>query len=402
MKEFFKVVSYQQAQEMVKRRLPGRSSEKVSLQQAYQRVLAENLYSPEALPAFDRSTVDGYAIRSGDSFGSSESIPAFFNLVGEILMGEDSDISLEPAQCAWIPTGGMLPRGADAVVMVEYTEKLGDDTVLVYRPVAGAENVMQTGEDIGEGKLLYPSGQLLRPQDIGLLASLGFSDLKVLRPYRVGIVSTGDEVIPLQHKPSPGQVRDVNSYAIAAAVSSTGNLPMIYPIVEDEYSALKQTVETALAQNDFVILSGGSSVGIKDVTLDVLTSLPDSELLFHGMAIKPGKPTLAVGVMQQLLIGLPGHPVSALMVFHILCTPLLKMGTPGFVLAQSSENIASQPGRDDFIPVQLKQQDNGWLAVPLLGKSGLMSILSRADGYIHIPYEQQGLKKGQKVKAWLF
>lgn len=387
---------------MVRRRLPSRQTENIPLNQASGRVLAREIVSPEALPAFNRSTVDGYAIKASDSFGSSESFPAFFTLVGEVTMGEGSDIVLNPAQCAWIPTGGMLPRGADAVVMVEYTERLGDDTVLVYRPAAGAENVMQTGEDIQEGQTLYAAGCLLRPQDIGMLASLGIGQVPVWKPFRVGVISTGDEVIPLQQKPAPGQIRDVNSHALAAAVLSTGNFARMYPIVGDEYLLLKQAVEEALAENDIVILSGGSSVGVKDVTLDVLTSFQGSELLFHGIAVKPGKPTLAVGLENHLLIGLPGHPVSALMVFHILLKPLLMTGSHDFVMAECAENIASQPGRDDFIPVQLKNVEDGWLAAPLLGKSGLMSILSKADAYIHIPCEQQGLRRGQQVKAWLF
>ncbi|HWP98529.1 MAG TPA: gephyrin-like molybdotransferase Glp [Syntrophomonadaceae bacterium] len=402
MREFFKVVNYQEAREQVRQHFPSRMSEVVALEQACNRVLAVPVQSPEPLPAFHRSTVDGYAIQAQDSFGSSESIPAFFTLVGEVPMGEVPGFDLLPGQCAWIPTGGMLPPGSNAAVMVEYTEKLGEDTILVYRPVSLWENVMQRGEDIQTGQFLYEAGFRLRAQDIGLLASLGFTSLEVYRPYRVGIISTGDEIVEVESHPAIGQVRDVNSASLTAAVQTTGNLPCTYPIVRDDFGLLKATLEMALRENDLVLMSGGSSVGIKDVTLDVLQDLPDSELLFHGIAVKPGKPTLAVRVGRKLVVGLPGHPVSALMIFLIICRPVLGFAGTGFQEALCSENIASQPGRDDFIPVQLTNRGDAWTAQPLLGKSGLMSILSRADAFIHIGYEQQGVLQGQTVTAILF
>lgn len=402
MKEFFKVVRYQEACQQIIRHFPAREREYVPLNLAFHRVLAAPLVSPEPLPAFHRSTVDGYAIAARDSFGSSESIPAFLNLMGEIPMGRESSISLKPGQCAWIPTGAMLPPGADAVVMVEYTEKLGDDKVLVYRPVAAWENVMQKGEDVEPGQALYGEGQKLRSQDVGFLASLGFSRVEVFRPYQVGVISTGDEIVGLEEVPAAGQVRDVNSYALNAAILFTGNNARNYPLVQDDRLALKAALGKALAENQLVLMSGGSSVGIKDMSLDVLMAFPGADLLFHGIAVKPGKPTLAVKIGERLVVGLPGHPVSALMIFLILCVPALLQQEPRFLNAVCSENIASQPGRDDFIPVRLTRQAAGWIAEPLLGKSGLMSILSRADAYIHIDYEQQGLRKGEQVKAFIF
>lgn len=402
MGEFLKVLNFQDALQQIKNHFPSSQVEKISLADACNRVLAEQLVSTENLPAFDRTVVDGYAVCADDTFGCSESIPAFLDFIGEVKMGCEVNFKLNPGQCCWIPTGGMLPQGSNAAVMVEYTEKLGEDTVLVYRPVGPWENVMQRGEDIRNSQVVFSPGKALRPQDIGLMASLGINEVNVFKPYRTGIISTGDEIIPVDKVPKVGQVRDVNSFSLAAAVQTCESVSKIYPIVQDDFGVMKNAVDTALQQNDVVLMSGGSSVGIMDVTLDVLLDFPDSELLFHGIAVKPGKPTMAVRIGDKLVIGLPGHPVSALMMFYILCAPALRFSVPPGIEARLSENIASQSGRDDFVPVQLFRENNEWNARPLLGKSGLMSILAMADGYIHIPYEKQGLKMDAKINVYRF
>ncbi len=402
MTEFLKVVKYDQAAEKIRQNFPARKIERIGLITASGRILAEDIRGPEDLPAFDRSTVDGYAIMAEDSFGSSESLPAYLAYQGEVKMGEKAENKIAKGQCCWIPTGGMMPPAADAVVMVEYTEFLGDDTVLIYRPVGPGENLMFKGEDISEDQPLFKPGKVLRPQDVGFLASLGIDQIDVYQPYNIGIISTGDEIVPLELKPAMGQVRDVNTHALASAVQLGGNAARTYPIVKDEFQALNAAVLKALEENDLLLLSGGSSVGIMDVTIDVLLSIPGSELLFHGLAVKPGKPTLAVKVHEKLVIGLPGHPVSALMMFNIVCSPFLNADNAQKVRAKLTQNIASQPGRDDFIPVALEEDDEQVWARPLLGKSGLMNILSRADAFIHIPYEQQGILAGSITNAWLF
>lgn len=403
MAEFLKVVKYEEAIEKLGRHFPVRRIETLELMAASGKILAQEITGPEDLPAFDRSTVDGYALKAEDSFGSSETLPAYLEYRGEVKMGEAAAIDLTRGQCAWIPTGGMMPPGADAAVMVEYTERLGDDTVLIYRPVGPGENVMLKGEDIRAGQDLLKPGKVIRPQDIGFMASLGIDRAQVYSPYRIGIISTGDEILPIQFTPGAGQVRDVNSHALAAAVNSCGSIAATYPIVEDEFGMLQEAVRQALDENDVLLLSGGSSVGIMDVTVDVLLSFPGAELLFHGLAVKPGKPTLAVKIKEQMVIGLPGHPVSALMMFNIICSPFLKAGSEQELRVKLTQNIASQPGRDDFIPVVIARDGTGQLSArPLLGKSGLMSILSLADAYIHIPYEQQGLLADSIVNARLF
>jgi molybdopterin molybdotransferase len=400
--EFLKVVSFQEARQKIIEGFPRQGKERVYLTEAQRRVLASDVKSPEDLPAFHRTVVDGYAVLAEDTFGSSESLPAYLDYVGEVKMGQEAGLSLQKGQCCWIPTGGMLPAGSNAAVMVEYTEKLGEDTVLVYRPVGPWGNIMQKGEDIKKEEVIFSAGSFLRAQDIGLLASLGISKLLVFKPWRVGLISTGDEIVPIEETPSTGKVRDVNSHALAAAIRDCGAIPHNYPLVMDDFKVLKNAVELGLRENDLLIMSGGSSVGLMDVTLDVLLSFPGAEMLFHGIAVKPGKPTLAVKIGDKMVIGLPGHPVSALMMFHIICAPALSPYPPLSIDACLELNLSSQAGRDDFVPVELREEKGEKLALPLLGKSGLMNILSRASGFIHIPYEKQGLVKGENTRVYLF
>lgn len=402
MGEFLQVVKYQEAVERLKKYFPSRAVIEVHLLESAGRVLAAEVNSPEDIPSFHRSTVDGYAVNAEDSFGASESLPAFLEFKGEVMMGQEAGLTLKKGQCSWIPTGGMLPEGTNAAVMVEYTEKLGNDTVLVYRPVGPGENVMLKGEDIRAGQALFIPGKRLRSQDIGLAASLGIQKLPVYEPYRVGIISTGNEIVPMDQKPMIGQVRDVNTYSLASAVKSYGSIAHHYSLVLDDFDALKQAVEKGLAENDVLLLSGGSSVGVMDVTLDVLLDFEGAELLFHGLAVKPGKPTIGVKIGSKLVIGLPGHPVSALMMFYIVCAPFLAPEAAQSIWVKSGQNIASQAGRDDFIPVFIENSGPAPIARPLLGKSGLMSILAQANAYIHIPYEQQGIAAGEDIKAYLF
>ena len=402
MPEFLKVLTYQNARQLIKDHFPTQVIEYLTLEKCNNRVLALDMTSPEDMPAFNRSTVDGYAVRAEDTFGSSESLPGMLDYTDSVQMGREPQFAIANGQCAWIPTGGMLPIGTNAAIMVEYTEKLGEDTILVSRPVAPGENVMLKGEDIKQGLTIFRTGKILKAQDIGLLSSLGIDSVPVFRPYHIGILSTGDEIIPVGQVPVIGQVRDVNSYSIAAALESCGALPQRYPLVEDDIASLHQAVDKALRENDVVIMSGGSSVGVADYSVRVMLSFPDAEMLFHGIAVKPGKPTIGVRVGNKLIIGLPGHPVSALMVFNILCASIINPHLVRQVDAQITLNIASQPGRDDFCPVQLEEELDGRKAKPLLGKSGLMSILAQADGYVHIPYEKQGIRAGEMVKVNLF
>ncbi len=400
MAEFFNVLSLDEASRILKENWPQPAMELVGLKEAVGRTLAAGAIAREELPPFQRSTVDGYAVLAADVAGASETIPAFLDLAGEVMMGCEPDIELTTGQCAWIPTGGMLPRGADTVVMVEYTEKLGPDTVLITRPTAAGENVIRKGEDCRIGEEVLPGGRHLRPQDIGVLAALGMTEIPVFSSLRFGVISTGDEVVEVDAQPQIGQVRDVNSYVLGAALGRWGAKVRYYGVIVDDFSRLQDAIKTALAENDCVIISGGSSVGARDLSLAALLSFPDSQLLFHGISIKPGKPTLAVKIGSQLVIGLPGHPVSALMVLQILVGPLIADRDKG--AAVLTDNVASQAGRDDFVRVRLDNSGDILKAVPVHGKSGLIRVMSEAHGFIHIPSHKQGLYKGETVTVHLF
>lgn len=402
MSEFFNVLPLGEARKLLNENWPGLPPEEIRLDDALGQRLAVDVIADEDSPPFPRSTVDGFAAAAEDVFGASESIPAFLILKGEVIMGCAPDFTLGPGECAWIPTGGMVPDGASTVIMVEYTEKLGDDTVLITRPAGIGENIIRIGEDCKAGAIAIPAGRVIRPQDIGVAAALGVDRLKVQPPIRVGIISTGDEIVDISCSPQPGQVRDVNSYILAAAVRKMGGRADTYGVVPDDFDQLKQTIAGVLEEKDCVILSGGSSVGARDMSLQVLLSFPDARLLFHGLSIKPGKPTLAVKIGHKLAIGLPGHPVSALMVFKVLVGQIFDSGYSNAVRAILSDNVASQSGRDDFVRVGLIEKEDDIWAVPVYGKAGLIRVMAEAQGFIHIPYEKQGLSRGENVTVNIF
>ncbi|MGE5397200.1 MAG: gephyrin-like molybdotransferase Glp [Chitinophagales bacterium] len=382
---------------------PSPTITEVPLIDSLGKTLADNVIAAEDLPPFGRSTVDGFAVKAEDTFGASEGLPAFLTYSGEVMMGEAPQMEIEKGECVWIPTGGMLPRGTDSVVMVEYTDRLGEDTILITRPVSPGENVIRPGEDCASGDVALPGGQVMRPQDIGVAAALGLSVLKVNAPIKVGIISTGDEIVDIDKRPTGAQVRDVNSYTLAAGVIRRGGIPAIYGVVPDDFESLRRKTETALLENDCLLLSGGSSVGTRDFSLQVLQSFEGCRVLFHGLSVKPGKPTLGVSLGNgKVVVGLPGHPVSALMIFNVLLGPLMSKGIQNLAGAVLSDSIASQPGRDDFVRVRLFQEEERMIATPVYGKAGLIRIMSQADGFIHIPYEKQGINKGDPVIVQLF
>ena len=337
------------------RALPVLPAETVPLTDALGRRLAEALHAPADLPGFDRSTVDGFAVRARDVFGAQEGSPALLECVGDCPMGAVPDISLQPGQCARILTGGMLPEGADCVVMVEYSRPAGGNMVELTRTQAPGDHVVMRDEDAAAGDCIIPAGRKLRPQEIGLLASFGQKDVAVRRAPRVAIISTGDEVVPIGSEPRPGQVRDVNSYSLAALCRSAGAEPTLAGLVRDDAEALRRTVLAALDEADVVVVSGGSSAGMRDHTVDVFTSVPGSELLTHGVAISPGKPFILARSGGKCLMGLPGHVSSALVCARAFLVPLLEhlQGSAGDELVPSltarlTRAVASAQGRRDY------------------------------------------------------
>jgi len=386
--------------------------EQIELIHAYGRMLAENIISTENVPGFNRSTMDGYAVKASDTYGASDGLPAYLDLIGDIKMSAKPSFQLQNGQAARISTGGMLPEGADAVVMLEYTDNISSRMIEISRSVAPWENVLREDEDIKKNETIFAKGHRLRPQDIGLLAALGYEKVNVFKKPVIAIISTGDEIIPINSKPEPGQVRDINTFTLGAAIEQIGCVPYYIGIIPDDESRLARALSKCLEnqQIDLVLISGGSSVGVRDYTLKVLNHLGPPGILVHGLALKPGKPTIISLNKQKLFIGLPGHPVSAMMVFDNVVRKIISdlkgetfyFGRRKTIDALLENNVFSDAGREEYIRVLLKNKNNQLWAEPVLGKSGMISSLARADGYITIRINQEGLYQGQKVTVTLF
>jgi molybdopterin molybdotransferase len=401
--EFFRVKSREQVLELIGG-FGALGEEEIPLGEGLDRVLSRGLTAPEDLPPFPRATMDGFAVRSRDTFGASEGLPALLRVLGEVPMGAGPTLAIGPGEAVRIATGGMLPAGADAVVMVEHTASPDPATVELYGAVAPGENAVAAGEDVPRGRELLPPGWTLRPQDLGLLAALGVHTLHVHRRPLVAILSTGDELVPPTGTPRPGEVRDVNGLALAALVTREGGLPVPLGIVRDDRDLLEARCREGLAAGDCLFLSGGSSVGVRDYALEVLGGLDGARILAHGVAVKPGKPTLLAQVGEKPLVGFPGHPVSALVIFHILGRPLMDRlcgrrhaHRPPPVRARLARNLASAQGREDYVRVTLTEARGELEARPILGGSGLIGTLVRAQGLVRIDPGSEGLYAGDWV-----
>jgi len=410
MRSFFKVKTAEDIFESLKDIEPL-GTEFVPITAAFNRILARDIISDEDLPGFKRSTMDGYAIAARDSFGASENLPIPLNIVEEIKMGEMPQCTIQRGECAQISTGGMLPEGADAIVMVEYTQKVEDRVVEINRPVSPLENVILPDDDVKKGQVVLNKGSLLRPQDLGILAGLGISTVDVFTQPKAAIISTGEEIVDISNKPKIGQMRDINSYTLGGLCLQLGVEPIYYGIIKDKFEDLRVFIEKGLSQADVVLLSGGSSVGVKDFTLDAILSVDGVEVVAHGVSISPGKPTIIARKGSKTLWGLPGHPVSAMIIFDIFLRYLFGrlMGLTNLmeyhnrmIEAEIDRNIESANGREDYIRVKLSHTDGGWLATPILGKSGLIFTMVEADGIVTIDMNTEGLYKGDRVTVRLF
>ncbi|MFQ6090686.1 MAG: gephyrin-like molybdotransferase Glp [Candidatus Bipolaricaulia bacterium] len=410
MGEFLEVKGLEEAKRIaLSRALPVSDVEQIPTPQGLGRVLAEEVLSPVALPGFARATMDGYAVRASDTFGASLEEPAKLRLAGEVEMGEEPIAELRPGEALAIHTGGALPRGADSVVMLEETETSAQG-ILVYSPVAPGANVIAEDEDLAKGERLLAPGRRLRAQEIGALLGVGIIEIHVFRRVSVGVIATGDELVPPNERPRPGQVRDINSYALSCQIRELGALAVNYGILPDEGDVLLEATGRGLGECDLVCLSGGSSVGTRDLTLKVMEEL--GEILVHGISIAPGKPTiLAVASSGKLLIGLPGNPASSMIVFHRFVAPIIqklggirepaKFNGPA-VRAKLAKKIPSISGREEFIRVRLIEKEDGLYAEPILAQSGIISSLVRADGLVTIPALREGLGEGEEVLVELW
>ncbi len=385
--------------------------EDVSLLRAHDRILSQSISSPEDLPAWPRSTMDGYAVKAADTFGASQSMPAYINLTGEVFMGKPPIGTVGKGCAHRIPTGGLVPEGADAVVMHENTVPVDSTLVEIVKDVGTGTAIIQTGEDIAEGAEVFPSGRRLHPHDIGLLAGLGISEISVHKKPRVAVLSTGDEIIPHNETPSLGQIRDINSIALAGLIEHAGGEFIHLGIVSDNRDVFFPTLEKAVLENDIVLFSGGSSVGMRDLGEQAIESLGEPGILVHGVALKPGKPII-IGLHKSTpIFGLPGHPVSALVCFDTFVVPTIRSlsgqkssnkDLKPSVTASLSRNINSAPGRRDVVRVTLSKEDTEILAEPVLGKSGSISTLSKAHGYFIIDESSQGIYQGTNVEVILY
>lgn len=385
----------------------------VSLEDSLERVCAAAVRSPENLPPYPRSTMDGYAVRARDTFGATENLPAYLEVSGEVTMGRFPEKGPDQGACYSIATGGILPPGTDAVVMLEHTVPIDAGMIEVIQPVASGSNVIAAGEDIAENELLLPAGHRIRPQDIGLLAGVGLNKISVFDEVRVGIISTGDEIVPYDQPPPPGKIRDMNGAVLAALVRKNHGRPVLYGIVSDDEKSLTAKVQQAKAANDIVLLSGSSSVGARDLGEKVLEELGRPGIIFHGVSVKPGKPVILARAGDTLLFGLPGHPVSAAVSFDLFVRPAI-IGLSGAtasnlpqqrtVKARLRRNINSASGRTDFVRVRVNNAQDGIYheAHPILGRSGAISTMVKAHGYIEIAEKLQGLREGEIVTVVLF
>lgn len=431
MPEFFNVLPPDEARDLLFRHLTAvLPSETIPTQQANGRVTGTAVAAPHALPQFRRSTMDGYAVRAADTFGASESLPAFLQVVGEVPMGQAAAAELGVGQAAIVHTGGMIPDSADAVVQIEHTQLVsggqpsvsdeGPPTsnlqspdfpfeIEVLKSVAVGQNVLQVGEDVRLGAEILPIGHNLRPQDVGGLLALGIMTVDVVRHPHVGILATGDEVIAPEKSAGPGQIRDINSYTVAGLVEQAGGEPVLGGIIPDNFAALETAAANLLAETDMLVMSAGSSVSVRDMTVQVIENLGEPGVLLHGVATRPGKPTIVGVVNGKPVLGLPGNPVSAMVQFDMFGVPAIyhlqgvkKMPRRGLVWAQLSQNIASESGREDYVPARLEDSANGLVAAPVFGKSNLIYTLVNADGLIKVPLNKGGLLAGDWVEVRLF
>ena len=418
-KPLFKVSTPEEAIKVLKdhldiQKIIQKNREIVNIKDSLHRILAEEIISPCNIPGFNRSTMDGYAIKAEDSFGASESLPSYLKIIGEIKMGSKSEFKINPGEAVKISTGGMLPEGANAVIMLEYTALIDDTTVELRRSVAPWENIVREDEDMKAGEVLLKEGYRLRPQDIGILAGIGKINIKVFKRPQVAIISTGNEIIPAQNEPQIGEIRDINSYTLGACVEEADGIPIYKGIIKDEVDLLEQEIRKTIKKDkvEVVIVSGGSSMGTRDITLEVLNKLGKPGVLIHGVSVRPGKPTVIAIANDKPIFGLPGHPVSAMIIFDLFVRPLISWlqggdynydsDNPKEVKAELTCNVVSDSGREDYVRVFMYKEKGKFYAEPVLGKSGLISTMVRASGLIKIGLNIEGIEKGSKVMVKLF
>lgn len=406
--DFFNIVSIEEGKRLLMDNFKDYEFgiEEVNILDSSDRILAEDIISNIDVPEFNRSTVDGYAINVFDSHGANDSIPSILNIQGEVRMGEEVKESIKSGYTMYVPTGGMVPEGANGIIMIENTEKMDENTLLIYKPISQGENIIYRGDDIKKDAVALKKGRKITPEVLGVLAALGIGKVKVYKKPRFYIISTGDEIIEIHEELTMGKIRDINAYALHGLIQKLGGETVGRNIIKDDYDLLREEVEKALAISDIVLISGGSSVGTRDYTHKVIGSFNGRGVFVHGVSIKPGKPTIMGEGNGKLIFGLPGHPVSSIIVFKTFLESFIneKLGIENIkprVNAIVEHNFPSSPGRVTYQMVKLNERNGRFYAMPTFGKSGMISLLSESQGYIIIESHEEGIYKGEEREVYL-
>ncbi|OLS03730.1 molybdopterin molybdotransferase MoeA [Tissierella creatinophila] len=406
--DFFKVVTVEGARETIMNNFREYKFEleEVDILDSLGRVLGKEVYCEIDVPEFNRSTVDGYAIVASDSHGASDSIPSVLNIVGEVHMGETIEDGIISGNAIYVPTGGMVPNGADGVIMIENTEKLDEETLLLNKPISIGENIIYKGDDMKKNSLVLEMGKKISPEAMGVLGALGKRKVKVFKKPRFYIISTGDEIIDIEEKLEFGKIRDINSFALFGSISALGGEVVGKRIVKDDFNLLKTEVEKAVNISDIVLISGGSSVGTRDFTKAVIDSFEGKGVFIHGLSVKPGKPTIVGEGMGKLIFGLPGHPVSSIIIFKVLVEDFVKQKMnlkeiKPQIRATMDFNFPSSSGKLTYQMVTLRKEDGKYFATPSFGKSSMISLLKDSDGYILLEKHEEGIYKGEERTVFL-
>ncbi len=407
----FKVLNVEEAQDTVVENFKYYTKvEEVNLENALHRVLSYPVAAGEDMPPFSRSTMDGFAVKAEDTFGASEAFPMILTLAGEVPMGKMPPSVVQGGEAMQVSTGSVLPEGADAVVMLEYVENLENREIMVYRPAAPGENIIRRGDDYRPGVEILPAGHMLRSQDLGALAGMGITRVNVNRLPVTAVISTGDEIVDCRNTPLPGQIRDINTTAITTLVTSQGSIPLPLGIIPDRKEKLMEALQEAVSKADIIIISGGSSVGTRDVTVEAIEGSENGGIFFHGIAVRPGKPTILGKIKNKPVFGLSGNPVSAMIGFLLLVKPLIRLmqGLPCHeefkrkIKAKLKNNLPSTTGREDYYRVHLlKEEGEEYTAEPVLGSPGLISTMVKAHGLLRVPRNVEGLYQGDEVEVEL-
>jgi len=404
---FLKVTDIEEIEELILKKIPSFQGKKETckLEDSLGRVLYEDIVADVNVPEFNRSTVDGYAIKSKESLGASQGIPAFFTIKGEVLMGEETTKKIESGEAIYVPTGAMIPQGADSMIMIEYCEIL-EDTLLVHKPVSIYENIMLLGEDLKSGEVILKKGAVITPENVGVLASLGIYELSVFKKFKFSIISTGDEIIGEDEEYKKGKIRDINSYTLSLAIQKFG-IVVEKKIVKDNFKNLLEEVKKSVENSDIVLISGGSSAGNYDYTSKVISELDGGEVFVHGISIKPGKPTIIGKSNDKLIFGLPGHPISSIVVFNIIVKKFIESlyfckNDVDYYYGILAQNLHSTPGRTTYQMISKTIENDEIIINPIFGKSGMTTLMTKSNGYIILENNIEGLNKGSRVKVYKF